>query len=291
MTHIAADPVEAGDDILENISRVIAQLQSHPDPEVRAQLDSLLEGIDTVHRTALSHLFTAIQGMGGETFVNRLTADPAIRMLLMSYDLLAVDRRLTAEEALDAVRGHLHSRGVDVELLNVAGSEVFVKLHGLDTSGLTVEAVRRDIEAALKEGLIGFQVLVIGERPQPKPAEFIQLGGLRRAQRPVYRTVMAAEDLRAGGLRGIEVDGASILIASAGDAIYAVANRCGDTPLPLEYSELDDTVLVCSWHGCRYDVRSGARVDEAGGERLRVYPVRVEGEAIQVAVSVEPVSS
>ena len=61
----------------------------------------------------------AIQSMAGDAFVNRLTGDPAIRLLLMSYDLLAVDRRTLAEEALDAVRGHLHAHGVDVELVEV----------------------------------------------------------------------------------------------------------------------------------------------------------------------------
>ncbi len=275
------------DDILKEISRLIAELQAHRDPAVREQVDALLEGIDAVHRTALSHLFTAIQGLGGEKFVSRLTADPAIRMLLMSYDLLAVDRRLIAEEALDAVRGHLHAHGIDVEILEVAGSEVFVKLYGVNESTMPIDAVRHDIETALSEGLIGFQALVIGERPQQKPGELIQLGGLKRAHRPVYRTVMDASELDPGGIRGVEVNGAPILIANIDGDLYAVANRCGDSPLPLEYSKLDGATLVCSWHACEYDLRSGARVDETGGERLRVYPVRLDAGQIQVAVGVD----
>ena len=79
----------------------------------------------------LSHLMDVIRGMGGDAFVNRLIGDPAIRMLLMSYDLVPVDRRLMAEEALDMVRGHLHSHGVDVEILEVVGGVVYVRIHGL----------------------------------------------------------------------------------------------------------------------------------------------------------------
>ncbi|MEJ7760682.1 MAG: Rieske 2Fe-2S domain-containing protein [Gemmatimonadaceae bacterium] len=292
MTGTGSEPdvVQPHDDLLDYIADIIAALEGHADPDVRAQVTALLEGIDAVHRTALTHLFSAIVGMGGEQFMDRLTADPAIRLLFMSYDLLAVDRRINTEEALDAVRGHLHSHGVDVELLDVGGSEVFVKLHGVEKSGLSVDAVRRDIESALREGLIGFQILVIGERQRaPKAAELVKLGGLRRANRPVYHSAFPATDLEPGETRAIEAGAESILIANVGGEYYALAANCGDSPLPLAYSSLDDAVLVCSWHGCRYDVRSGARADSSGGDRIRVYPVRVEAGNVEVAVGVEPV--
>src|SRR5262252_1014000 len=147
----------------------MAELEAHPDPAVRAAVTSLLQGIDAVHRTALTHLVGAIQGMAGEAFMNRLTADPAIRLLLMSYDLIAVDRRLHAEEALDAARGHLHDHGIDVELTEVVGGAVYVRLHGVERSDIVAEAVRHDLEAALRAGLLGFQELVIGERARNSP--------------------------------------------------------------------------------------------------------------------------
>ncbi|MEP6904773.1 MAG: Rieske 2Fe-2S domain-containing protein, partial [Gemmatimonadales bacterium] len=278
-------------DILDEISRIIGVLESHSDLGVRENVAALLEGIDTVHRTALSHLFGVIQGMGGDAFINKLTADPAIRLLFMSYDLLAVDRRLTAEEALDAVRGHLHAHGVDVELLDVAGSEVFVRLHGIEASGLNVDAVSHDIEEALKPALIGFQALVIGDRQKTKPGELIQLGGRRVPQRPVYREAFQASDLDAGEIRAAELGEDSVLIANVGGEFYAVANRCGESPLPLTYSRLEGGILVCSWHGCRYDVRTGGRVDEPDFDRLRVYPVKVNDGEIQIAVGVEPAIS
>ncbi|MEO8193195.1 MAG: Rieske 2Fe-2S domain-containing protein [Gemmatimonadales bacterium] len=278
------------EDILDEVSGLIASLEAYPDPAVGEKVEALLQGIDAVHRTALSHLFNAIVGIGGEAFMDRLTSDAAIRMLFMSYDLLAVDRRINTEEALDSVRRHLHSHGVDVELLEVSGSEVFVKLHGLHGSSLPIDAVRRDIEAALSKGLVGFQILTIGERkPAPRASELVKLGGLRRANRPVYHTAFAADELEPGQTRAIDAGGEPILIANIGGEFYAVADRCGESPLPLSYSEISDSVLVCSWHGCCYDLRSGARVDEAGGDRIRVYPVRVENGQVEVAVGVEPI--
>ena len=92
-------------------------------------------------------------------------------------------------------------------------------------------------------------------------------------------------------MRAVEVEGQPVLVANVAGEIYAVRNRCGDSPLPLEFGELVGPELRCSWHGCRYDVRSGARLDRPvtdASERLMVFPVAVREEEIQVAVGVEP---
>jgi len=273
-------------DILEDVQRLIAELDSHPDASVRASVTALLEGIDTVHRTALTHLVGAIQSMAGEAFLNRLTADPAIRLLLMSYDLIAVDRRLHAEEALDSVRGHLHDHGVDVELADVVGGAVYVKLHGLERSDVAIDRVRHDLEEALKAGLVGFQELVIGDRSVRTP-QLLQVGGLRTPQRPVYRRVCSVNEIVRGALKAVDVDGHPVLVVSVDGEILAVSNQCGDGPLPLHFGTLHGAELTCSWHGCRYDIRSGQRLD--GPERLTVFPVSVEGEDIRIAVGTERV--
>ncbi len=275
-------------DVLEDAQRLIAALEAHPDPAVRADVTALLRAIDAVHRTALTRLVQAIGGMAGEAFIHRLAADPAIRLLLMSYDLIAVDRRLHAEEALDAVRGHLHGHGIDVELTDVVGGAVYVRLHAA-AADVPVEAVRRDLEEALRAGLLGFQELVIGDRPSPdrtRPA-LIQVQGLRPAAAPVYRAACRRADLGRNALAAVDVDGLAVLIADVEGELYAVANHCGDGPLPLQFGELTGAELRCSWHGCRYDVRSGRRLD-GGAERLAVFPVRVEGGQIEIAVGVAP---
>lgn len=276
-------------DILEEVQRLIAELESHPDAVVRSSVMALLQGIDAVHRTALTHLVGAIQSMAGEAFMNRLTADPAIRLLLMSYDLIAVDRRLHAEEALDNVRGHLHDHGIDVELSEVIGGAVYVQLHGIERSNASVDAVRHDLEEALKAGLVGFQELVIGDRQAARKPELLQVGGLRRAQRPVYRRVCATTDVGSGTVMAVDVDGHGVLIANVAGEFLAVSNQCGESPLPLQFSTLNGAELRCSWHACRYDVRSGQRLD-GGPERLKVFPVSVEGDDVRVAIGTEPVA-
>lgn len=274
-------------DVLDEVNQLINALQSHADPDVGAQVEALLERIDNVHRLALTHLMDGIRGMAGDAFVNRLVGDPAIRLLLMSYDLISVDRRLLAEEALDAVRGHLHAHGVDVELLEVVGSAVYVHLHGIEQAGLPLDAVRRDLEAALADGLIGFQQLELRAREKAS-GSLVQLGHARKARRPVYRAVGPAGDLPAGALRAVMVDEVPILLVNVKGEVYAVSNHCGDSPLPLEFSDLDGATLRCSWHGCLYDVRNGQRIDR-DDTPLAVYPVSSDGQQILVALSTEEV--
>lgn len=281
-----ADP----DDLLDVVQRAIRRLGQHADPTVRAETEALLAGIDAVHRTALSKLVDLLQSMGGDALMTRLVAEPAIRLLFMSYDVIAVDRRLMAEEALDDVRGHLHANGIDVELIDVAGGVVYVQFHGAGRAGASEPLLRQDVERALREGLRGFQQLEVGAR-QPTPSGgtvFVPLAGLRRMNRPVLQTVARASDVASGQLIGLTAEGRAILVANVGGQFFAVQDHCGDGPLPLRFSALEAHVLTCSWHGCRYDVRTGHRLDRPGAG-LTVYPVSVADGDVRVAVAVTPV--
>lgn len=289
----APTPLSADDtsDLLAQVEQLIGVLATHPDPTVGETATALLDRIDLVHRAALTHLMGAIQSMAGDAFVNRLTADPAIRLLLMSYDLLAVDRRTLAEEALDAVRGHLHAHGVDVELVEVLGGVVSVRLHGVPREHPAWEGARRDVEEALRAGLLGFQELEVrdaaGARAAPKDSAFLPLDSLRRAQRPVYHPLFPSDELPDGSLRSAVVGETNVLVARVGDELFAVRNACGESPLPLDYSTLEGTALRCSWHGCRYDIRTGHRLDRPDASReelLRVLPVRVRDGVVEVVV-------
>lgn len=283
-------PSESADLLIE-VETLIAKLSTHSDPEVALAVGTLLERIDTVHRTALTHLMGAIQSMAGDAFVNRLTGDPAIRLLLMSYDLLAVDRRTLAEEALDAVRSHLHTHGIDVELVDVLGGVIAVRIHGIATTHELYEGVVRDINEALQAGLLGFQELELrggkGARPVAAESQFFPIASLQRAFRPVYRDVCPASDLAPDTLRGVIVEGVAVLLVHVADEYFAVRNACGDSPLPLDYSTLSGTHLKCSWHGCVYDVRTGHRLDRPDATHegaLTILPVRIHEGMLQVVI-------
>jgi 3-phenylpropionate/trans-cinnamate dioxygenase ferredoxin subunit len=117
----------------------------------------------------------------------------------------------------------------------------------------------------------------------------IALDGLRRANRPVYQDVASADDLAAGTSRALDIGGVPILLVRAEGVYFCLSNRCDESPLPLEFSAVRGHEIVCSWHGCRYDVRTGHRLDGVAG-RLHVYPVKVEDGRVMIAVTTEPVS-
>lgn len=287
---IRESPEAAGArDILAEVERAMNELNAHPDAAVRDAVTTMLEGIDAVHRAGLTHLVQALHGLSGDTLINRLIADPAIRMLLMSYDLIAVDRRLRAEEALDTVRGHLHEHGVDVEIQEVVGGVVYVRLHVShqeDRDALPRDHIRADLEAALREFLIGFQELEFRDRdPHAAPSAVVPLAALKRANRPVYHDALSADEVPNGVLRAAIVNGASVLFGRVDGEVYAIRNQCGDSPLPLDLGTLEGAEVRCSWHGCRYDIRSGRRLD--GDGRVQVLPVTTEDGRIRVAIDVE----
>lgn len=261
-------------DVLDEVERLIDKLEGHADPVVREDVNALLQGIDAVHRTALEKFVAAIQSMAGEPFLRRMYGDPAIRLLLMSYDLVPIDRRLQAEEALDAVRGHLHAHGIDIEISDVVGGVVYARLHGAKDP----EAARRDVTAALKEHFIGFQELVLRDREGGAKA----LVSLRR---PIYKRALGVGELTPGAFKAVDLDDLPLLLANVAGDVYAVTNRCGSSPLPLQFGALSGAELRCSFHGCVYDVRSGKRLDMPG-EGLRVFPVRIEDGAVLVALGV-----
>jgi 3-phenylpropionate/trans-cinnamate dioxygenase ferredoxin component len=302
---IASEPLESGisgvqdeppsQDLLEVVERRMSELSSHPDERVRVAVEELLTAVDMVHRGGLTHLVDGIRSLAGDAFLNRLTEHATVRLLLMSYGLVQVDRSLQAQEALDPVREHLHQHGVEVDLLEVVGGVVYVRLHGIDDDAISEAAVRRDLEIALRHDFLGFQQLEIGERPGMQSGALVQIGAPRERRRPRFVRACSLGTLATDRLTRVVAEDEVILLIrlpsepTADDGVRAIRNQCGDSPLPLENATLEGSTLVCPWHGCRYDLRTGRRLDPAAEPSLFLLPLRIEGDDVMVAVGTEPI--
>ncbi len=278
-----------------------------------AELDTLiatLEREDDQRALMLLELVDAIHRPGLELLVAGETDHPLARALLSMYDLGPIDEHIQVEEALDEIRPYIESHGGDLELLDVQDGTVHVRMsgacHGCAASAMTL---RRGIEEKLRERYPGFQEVVAHEpdadvggngaaqpellqiqRPellQVQRPELLQIEGLKR---PVFKDAGPLADLGPGELKSIEADGGSILIANVEGEPYAFRNTCpidDDRALPLEGGRLAGTVLVCPWHNCAYDARSGKRVDDSpDAPALAVVPIAVRDGRLQVAVNV-----
>jgi len=219
------------------------------------------------------------------------------------YDLAPVEEGILVEEVLDDVRPYIESHGGDLELLDVEDGVVHVQLSG-SCSGCAASAItlKRGVEDALRERYEPFKELVAHEPEGDEAAEEEQNGGgpqllqieglkpaTRKLRRPVFEDAGMLEDLAPGEKKALEVDGERILIVNIAGEPYAFKNFCplDDRRLPLEGGRLTGNVLVCPWHNCGYDARSGKRADsETDQPDLVVVPIALRDGKLQVAVNV-----
>lgn len=85
-------------------------------------------------------------------------------------------------------------------------------------------------------------------------------------------------------MSGIKIADRLILLCNIGGEIFAYDDACPDTPLTLSNGQLESEQIVCPWHGCRFDARSGQRMIHRG-TNLIPYPVTIEGDVVRVALN------
>ena len=99
------------------------------------------------------------------------------------------------------------------------------------------------------------------------------------------KPVKAAEttDLSPGEGKVVEVEGKTLALFNVDGTYYAVDNTCLHRGGPLGEGELEGKVVTCPWHGWRYDVTSGANVNNPA-VKVACFPVKVEGASVFVDV-------
>lgn len=270
----------------EWLGAALAALEEGADDEARVRLLAILDGVDTLHRLGLARLIGLVKELGGRGLVDQLMRDPVVHALLEMYDLPELDDRGQVKRALQAVQSYIESRGGKLELLGVESGRVRVRLSGsCDGCSVSSSSATRAVEDALGEGYAGFIELIV-ESPMPVQPK-VQPGRLP-LRRPRWVSVGQMDEIAPGEMRAVWPEGRSILLVRLGSEVYAYRNGCPpDSPLALQAGRLEGATLVCPWHGCRYDVRTGKREDAAG--KLQVLPVAVHSGEIKVAVGTEEV--
>ena len=121
-----------------------------------------------------------------------------------------------------------------------------------------------------------------GTVAQPLESGFVPLSaveGLNVA--PSWHVVFDKSDLPAGSLKAVEVDGTPLLIAATEEGYFAYKNSCGGGILPLHLGAVMNGEIHCPWHGCRYDVTTGAKIGSAESG-LEAFRVSADGDKIRV---------
>jgi len=91
-------------------------------------------------------------------------------------------------------------------------------------------------------------------------------------------------DIPTGQCKAVAVEGKALLVCHTDEGFYAVADTCTHDDGPLGEGWLDGNAIECPRHGARFDVKTGKVLCLPAAVPIGSYPVRVEGEDLQVDV-------
>jgi nitrite reductase/ring-hydroxylating ferredoxin subunit len=97
-----------------------------------------------------------------------------------------------------------------------------------------------------------------------------------------FVTVGSAADLSEGEMRAFEVGGRRVTVANVGGSLHAFDDTCTHRQCSLAEGDLEEATVTCPCHGSQFDVATGVVLNPPATEPVRTYPVRVEGDDLQV---------
>ena len=95
------------------------------------------------------------------------------------------------------------------------------------------------------------------------------------------RLCAVGEAPAAGTVKEAEAAGTTVCLANVGGRLHALGNVCPHRGGPLGQGWIEDGKLLCPWHSWTFNVETG-RADYPEGEKVEVFPLRVDGEDVQI---------
>jgi Fe-S cluster biogenesis protein NfuA len=141
-------------DRINKIEGLIAQIRNSTDPELRETALELIRILMEFHATAIDRMMeiTSEAGDAGWDAIGRFGRDQLVSNMLLLHGLHPLDLDTRVRDALESVRPYLHSHGGNVELMDISGGAVRLKLtgscHGCPSSAVTLKTA---IETAIYE--------------------------------------------------------------------------------------------------------------------------------------------
>ncbi len=100
--------------------------------------------------------------------------------------------------------------------------------------------------------------------------------------------VASRSELREGAPLCVEVHGARIALFRIGGEIHALQDRCTHLGGPLSEGFVEGEEVECPWHSARFNLKTGEALSPPAFESVRVYPVRVTGDEIEIETEGQP---
>lgn len=188
----------------------------------------------------------------------------------------------------------LHRLGIQRLLERVAASRDPVTRAVLDEPAVALLTELYTVEEEAAPATNGRVIPLTPVRAAPPPmptGNVVPLAVLEAsAQRPrlQWQTVASVEQIPLNGTLVVEHALGQVLLARLDGRVYAYRNLCAASAMPLaiagQMTAVQDGVILCNWHGCRYDLHTGRRADRDDAPRLARVAVLVEEEMVRVGI-------
>lgn len=261
------------------------------DPTARTAGIELQSAVENVHRCALMCIVKRLRAdPRGRELLFEMLDDAPVRAVLALHSIIRPPLAARAELALEEVRPYLRSHGGDVELVDVREATAVVRLKG-SCNGCSMSAVtlREGVTEALVGRVEGIDsVEVLDDEPA---TAFIPLASIATKRPPRagdgWVGGPAAVDVPDGGMLRFDSDGSSYILTRVGNRLSCFRNECAHQGNTLDGGIVDDGVIVCPWHGFRFDAATGECMS-APGVQLEQLPLRVEGGRVAIRPGSNP---
>lgn len=94
--------------------------------------------------------------------------------------------------------------------------------------------------------------------------------------------VARISDIPEGKLKGFEVGFNRFVIAHTADGFFALADECSHDSAPIADGRVRGSEIMCTRHGARFDVKTGAVTAPPAIVPIDTFPLKVEGDDIYV---------
>ncbi|MDX1522285.1 MAG: NifU family protein [Anaerolineae bacterium] len=256
---------------LQRVETLINQIQTSANPMVQTSVEELIQTLLELHGVGLEAMLDVIweSGEAGQSIIHdHLASDKLVSSLLLLHGLHPLPLENRVQQALEKVRPYLESHGGNVELLDITGGVVQLRLRGsCEGCAASSMTLKYAIEEAIYEvapDVVSIEAL--GITPQPaQQANFIPVEQLTGSKENGHgwQTVTNLPSLDQGQVHIQQVSAESVVFCQVGDNFYAYRNRCPHCQQSLDQAQLKKTTLICP--SCRqsFDViRAGRGLDK-----------------------------
>lgn len=166
----------------QEIERLIREIETITDPELRAKLVTLVQSIMAFHAAGIERLMKIIRDDVelSRSILNELANDNLVASLLLLYGVHPFSIEVRVEQALDRLRSNAVLNGGNIELLGISDGIVRLEVQNQKNCQSSKQALRAAVEEALYEAAPdATEIQFVEEAQKEASVSFVPLISLR----------------------------------------------------------------------------------------------------------------